>query len=158
MVSYNLRVPKIKDLPEILVLETLRKYPVIDTSFRKVQKDYQIPNTSIILREGQKIIIPTFAIHRDKDLYPDPDTFDPDRFSKENISKRHQYAWIPFGSGPRHCIGARYANYQVKIAVATVLNEFLVKPFKKTEKEMKFKLNRQILEPLKDIWLQVESL
>lgn len=138
--------------------ETLRLYPVIDTTFRRVTKDYTIPNTSIVLRKGQKMIIPIYAIHRDPDIYPEPDTFDPQRFTKEATAARHPYAWIPFASGPRHCIGARYANYTMKMALATILNGFRVRPVERTQRRMEFKLNRQILEPLENIWLQLEVL
>lgn len=131
---------------------------MIDTAFRQVTKDYQIPNTSIVLRKGQKLIIPIYAIHRDKEIYPDPDKFDPERFTKEAMAARHPYAWIPFASGPRHCIGARYAGYTIRMALASILNEFRVSPCQRTEMTMEFKLNRQILEPLKNIWLKVELL
>lgn len=51
------------------------------------------------------IKIPTHAIHHDPEIYPDPYRFDPERFNDENIKSRHTYAFLPFGEGPRVCIG-----------------------------------------------------
>lgn len=128
------------------------------TVFRQVAKDYQIPNSTIVLRRGQKIFVPVNAIHSDPQIYPDSDKFEPERFTKENIAARHPYAWIPFGAGPRHCIGIRYAMQQEKIGIVTLLHKFRVRPGKRTKAKMEFKLNRQILEPLENISLHLEIL
>jgi cytochrome P450 family 6 len=64
---------------------------------RTVTKDYQVPDSKIILKKGLNVLIPVFGIHRDPSIYPDPEKFDPDRFSPENIKARHQMAFIPFG-------------------------------------------------------------
>lgn len=89
----------------IFVSETLRKYPPVANINRECVEDYQIPNTDIILEKGTAVAIPIRNIHYDKNLYKDPETFDPDRFNSENKKNRHQYAHIPFGEGPRMCIG-----------------------------------------------------
>ena len=52
-----------------------------------------------------KVYIPAFAIHRDPKIYPDPEVFDPERFNEENINSRHSSLFLPFGDGPRNCIG-----------------------------------------------------
>jgi cytochrome P450 family 6 len=52
-------------------------------------------------------MVPTLGIHHDDQYYPDPDRFDPERFNEDNSRSRHQYAYLPFGGGPRICIGTK---------------------------------------------------
>lgn len=59
---------------------------------------------------GQKVWIPMFSIHRDPDIYPEPDKFDPERFSEEAVKARHPMHYLPFGHGPRNCIGKKRIN------------------------------------------------
>lgn len=77
----------------------------MDGLFRKCNATYQVPNSKAVLYKGETIWIPVFAIHRDPEFYPEPERFDPDRFTKENVAARHPYAYMPFGEGPRNCIG-----------------------------------------------------
>lgn len=79
---------------------------------RVCTEDYKIPDTDIVLEKGTSVIIPIKAIHWDEKVYEDPWVFDPERFSEENKLKRHQYAFIPFGEGPRICIGKHSYSIQ----------------------------------------------
>lgn len=87
--------------------ETLRKWPIVPALIRQAENAYKVPNSEFVLEKGTKISIPVLGIHRDPDIYPNPDLFDPERFTKENIAERHPYSWLPFGEGPRNCIGKR---------------------------------------------------
>ena len=95
------------DYLEQCVEETLRKYPVVSTLQRTPVKEYKIPNTNITIPKGQTVFIPVHAIHWDEDIYPEPEKFIPERFTSEEKANRHQFAYIPFGEGPRICIGMR---------------------------------------------------
>lgn len=88
-----------------IVLETLRKHPPIPALHRKCTKDYPIPGSDFVLEEGTNTFIPVLGLHHDPDYYPDPLKFDPERFSEEAKLKPPQFAYIPFGDGPRNCIG-----------------------------------------------------
>jgi cytochrome P450 family 6 len=92
---------------EQCVDETLRKYPVVSNLQRTPIKDYKIPNSNVVIPKGQPVWVPVHAIHWDEEIYPQPEKFDPDRFTQEAKSKRHQFAYLPFGEGPRICIGMR---------------------------------------------------
>jgi cytochrome P450 family 6 len=85
--------------------ETLRKYPAVPVLSRECTKDYKIPGTNVVLEKGMTTIIPVFALHHDPKYYPDPERFDPERFNENEKSKRHHFVYLPFGEGPRICIG-----------------------------------------------------
>jgi len=89
--------------------ETLRKYPTVPFLDRISCSDYELPapngNGTIILPAGTGVYIPVYALHHDTTYHPEPGKFDPDRFTQENINSRPNYTYIPFGEGPRMCIG-----------------------------------------------------
>lgn len=87
--------------------ETLRKYPPLTLLARVAKEDYDIPNTEISLKKGTIVMISNYGIHHDPEIYPEPEKFNPDRFSKQAIENRHSFAFVPFGEGPRVCIGIR---------------------------------------------------
>lgn len=96
---------RIKQIFLFSILETLRKYPPLPFITRECVQDYTVPNTAVKLEKGEAVLIPIKNIHYDETIYENPTEFDPDRFSPENKHERHQYAHIPFGEGPRVCIG-----------------------------------------------------
>ena len=89
--------------------ETLRKYPVLPFLDRMCFNDYRLPspagNGTITLPAGTGVYIPVLALHHDPTYFPEPQKFDPDRFTEENKHSRPNYAYMPFGEGPRMCIG-----------------------------------------------------
>lgn len=66
---------------------------------------YRVPDDSLIIEKGQQLIIPVHSLHNDPEYYPDPEVFDPERFSPEQTAKRPSGTYLPFGDGPRICIG-----------------------------------------------------
>jgi cytochrome P450 len=65
-----------------------------------------------------------YAIHRQAHLYPDPEKFDPTRFEPEKVAARHRFAYLPFASGHRNCIGAGQALVELKLIVARIAQRF----------------------------------
>lgn len=90
---------------DMVVNETLRKYPPAFIITRKSTKDFKIPGTEMIIPANTDININVLSIHRDPEYYPDPEKFDPERFTYENVKNRKPFTFIPFGDGPRKCIG-----------------------------------------------------
>jgi len=88
-----------------LVLECFRMYPSGFATERLCTKTYKIPNTKVEIKKGTVVILPVCGIHQDPKIYPNPTKFDPERFNAENKGKRSPYHFIPFGHGPRNCIG-----------------------------------------------------
>lgn len=76
-------------------------------------KDYKIPNSSLTIEKGTPIIISLMGILRDPEYFPEPERFLPERF-KDGENKYNPTAYIPFGDGPRACIGNYSKNFKVK--------------------------------------------
>ncbi|KAE8746226.1 Cytochrome P450 CYP6 [Frankliniella occidentalis] len=119
---------------EQCIEETMRLYPALAGLPRVVTRDYQLPGESprAVLPAGTRVIIPTYAIHCDPEFYPDPMRFDPERFTEENKRSRPHYAYLPFGEGPRICIGLRFAMMQMKTSLAMILSSYRVFPSPKS--------------------------
>lgn len=98
--------------------ETLRKYPPVSFLGRTAINNYTFEGTNTTVLKGQQVYVPIYAIQRDPNIYPNPDVFDPERFSDENIQLRDPMFYLPFGDGPRNCIGNfknLYVNYYLTI-------------------------------------------
>lgn len=88
--------------------ETLRMYPIVEPLQRNANADYAVPGTDVIIKKGQTVVMSPIGIHYDEQHYTNPTKFDPDRFNLENSRDRHPCAYLPFGTGPRNCIGKFY--------------------------------------------------
>jgi cytochrome P450 len=98
------------------IKETLRARPVIADVARRVTADVEIGGYRI--PEGTLVLPAIMVLHYRPDLYPDPEEFRPERFLD---SKTDHYAWIPFGGGVRRCIGAAFAEYEMRVILRTIL-------------------------------------
>jgi len=103
------------------VQESLRLYPPAFIIFREAREDvalggYRIP-------EGTKVTLPQFHIHTDERWYDDPLRFDPDRWTDGFEEALPDYAYFPFGGGPRHCIGMRFAMLELQTVLPTLLQQ-----------------------------------
>ncbi|KAI4462856.1 cytochrome p450 [Holotrichia oblita] len=133
--------------------ETLRKHPAAPFLLRKCVKDFTI--NDITIERNTTIVIPTIGLHYDPEYYPNPDVFDPERFSDTNKNKIVPYTYLPFGEGPRNCIGDRLGKQQVKVAVVSFIQQFKIK----LNPEVTFPLEYDtfmILTPKRDILLDIE--
>jgi cytochrome P450 len=120
-----------KDVFEILRLpfldavcqETLRLYPVALTPFYRVTKE---PMTidCLYLPPQTRIVIPIHLVHRKESVYLEPNKFKPERFLERSFSP---YEYLPFGGGDRRCLGAGFAQSQMKLVLATILKEYELK-------------------------------
>jgi cytochrome P450 family 135 len=102
---------------DAVVKETLRLRPVVPGVIRQLQRPLTIGG--IDLPKGVHIAPSIYLIHRRPDVYPDPDAFRPERFLGEDVPST--YEWLPFGGGIRRCLGASFAQYEMRIVLSTIL-------------------------------------
>ncbi|KAJ9573564.1 hypothetical protein L9F63_009049 [Diploptera punctata] len=110
---------------DMVLSETLRMHSPAAAIERKCVKTYTLPTEpAYTLHPGDVICIPVHGLHRDPEYFQDPDKFYPERFSDENKNKIKSFTYFPFGSGPRNCIGNRFALMETKIALVHILSRF----------------------------------
>uniref|UniRef100_A0A6P7GR05 Cytochrome P450 6k1-like n=1 Tax=Diabrotica virgifera virgifera TaxID=50390 RepID=A0A6P7GR05_DIAVI len=102
-----------------LFIETLRKHPPASLTGRVCNTAYKVPGSDLIIEPGVKIRIPIQGIHRDPEYYPEPEKFDPERFSEENKATRPNGTFMPFGEGPRMCIG-KHIFYYIDLHISSL--------------------------------------
>lgn len=117
-----------------------------------------MPNSDLVIEKGTPVFIPVYAIHHDADIYPEPTIFDPDRFTPENIKARPAYSFLPFGDGPRNCIGMRFGLIQAKLGLAEMLLNFKFVLNPKTQSPMELDKSDLFMSALGGIWLNVERI
>ncbi|KAJ3659262.1 hypothetical protein Zmor_010962 [Zophobas morio] len=143
---------------EKVLFETLRKYPPLPILTRLCTKDYIIPGTDVQLNKGVGVMIPVLGLHSDPEYYPNPDIFDPERFSEENKQSRPSFTWLPFGDGPRICIGMRFGILQSKVALATFVKNYDIKLNKRTLSPLQFDKRAFVSRAAGGVWLDVTKL
>ncbi|XP_014481508.1 PREDICTED: cytochrome P450 6k1-like isoform X2 [Dinoponera quadriceps] len=117
---------------DMVVSETLRKYPILGVIDRETVEPYKIPNSNLVLEKGMPVFISIKGLHYDPEYFPNPEKFDPERFSEENKRNIQPFTYMPFGEGPRMCIGMRLGILQVKLGLLKALYRYKVTPCEKT--------------------------
>jgi cytochrome P450 len=117
------RAPRMDELSKLglslrVFKEALRKYPPVYVVARESTAEIEIGGYSI--PEHTIVIVSPYSMHFNPAVYPDPDRFDPSRFEPAAESARHRSAWLPFGGGPRVCIGNHFAMLEGQIVLATM--------------------------------------
>lgn len=138
--------------------ESLRKYPPVTDLFRMTTKDYTLNDTNMTIPRETNVFIPVYAIHHDENIYPDPERFDPDRFTDEEIQNRHPMAFLPFGEGPRNCVGLRFGLMQARIGLVTLLTNFSFTFNSKIKLPLQMDPKSFILKPLDTIYFDLKSI
>lgn len=138
-------------LPSIrrIVDEALRLYPPAAFLSRTAQTDDTLLGREV--RKGDSVILPIYALHRHHALWQNPDRFDPSRFADPRAIDR--YAYLPFGDGPRVCIGANFALQEAVIILATLLSRFRFAPIAGRDPKPVMILT---LRPEGGVWLDVQ--
>ncbi|MFO0555063.1 MAG: cytochrome P450 [Polyangiaceae bacterium] len=103
---------------EQIVKESMRLYPPAYILARRAATDVRLGDYDV--PRGSEVVVWIYFTHHDARLYPDPEVFRPERFTKEAEAARHKQAYLPFGAGPRACIGRSFALVEAVVALATL--------------------------------------
>ncbi|MCL4296018.1 MAG: cytochrome P450 [Anaerolineae bacterium] len=119
--------PALEHMPHLRYLEqvineALRLYPPLHIGTRTAAVDLEFQGYCI--PAGTRVLYSPYLTHRLPEYWPDPDQFDPERFSPEQTRTRPPYSFVPFGGGSRICIGAAFAQVEAKVVLARLLQQF----------------------------------
>lgn len=163
--TLNGRSPAYEDIQKLTYLdmvlsETLRMYPPVPNLDRHCNQKTIIVDTDgteVELQPGDGVFFPVSCIHADPNYYPEPEKFIPERFSHENRDNIKPFSYLPFGVGPRNCIGSRFALMEVKALFYSLLTNFTIEKNSKTENPVVVKPDVFQNRPLNGIWLTLKS-
>uniref|UniRef100_A0A8C4PXD5 Cytochrome P450 n=1 Tax=Eptatretus burgeri TaxID=7764 RepID=A0A8C4PXD5_EPTBU len=116
---------------DMVTSETLRMFPVAVRVNRVCKRSTELGGLHV--PRGISINVPLFAMHRDPSIWPEPEEFRPERFTKEAKEDRNPYTYLPFGAGPRNCIGMRFALMHIKMGLVALMQEFNIRTTPETE-------------------------
>lgn len=134
--------------------ECFRLYPPVPQVYRQLNKPVTFVDGRS-LPAGSLISLHIYALHRNSTVWPEPEVFDPLRFSPENAAGRHPFAFMPFSAGPRNCIGQQFAMNEMKVVTALCLLRF---EFSLDPSKMPIKVPQLILRSKNGIHLYLKPL
>lgn len=108
---------------DCVINESMRLCPPLHIFDRKCEETCEI-NERLTIPSGMDVIVPIYALHHDPDAWPDPEVYDPERFRGPAKDTRHPFQFLPFGAGPRNCIGMKYVMMEMKVALVRILRKF----------------------------------
>lgn len=146
---------------DCVIDETLRMYPIGPALLRKCLKDYKVSDSDVVIPKGTSVFIPVLGYHRDPDVYENPLEFRPERFlnSPNGDGMSIGSFYLPFGDGPRICIGKRLAKLSAKIGLVMMLRQFNFDLIDESMRhsEIKFNSAQGTLTPLVEFSLKISN-
>lgn len=104
------------------------------------------------------VIVPTYAIHHDPEIYENPEEFKPERFTPEASKLRPSSSFLPFGEGPRNCVGVRFGYLEAKVGLVKLLQNFEFSTCTRSEIPIKYSPKKLVLSPENGVWLKVTKI
>ncbi len=149
--------PELKDLPDLsyttaTIKESMRMLPPVWGIGREAVHDDLIGGYSI--PHGMTVFIPIYQMHFHPGYWTEPEVFNPERFLDEELEKKNRWVYLPFGGGPRQCIGNNFALMEMQIVVAMIMRRFKLKLIS----EEKIQLNPGVtLRPEENVFMRIKS-
>uniref|UniRef100_A0A4W5RAM4 unspecific monooxygenase n=1 Tax=Hucho hucho TaxID=62062 RepID=A0A4W5RAM4_9TELE len=142
-----------EEIDTVFPNKSLRLYPIMLRLERVAKKTVEI--NGIVIPKDCVVLVPTWALHRDLEIWSDPEEFKPERFSKENKESIDPYTYMPFGAGPRNCIGMRFALIMIKLAIVEILQSLTFSVCDETEIPLEMDIQGMLM-PKRPIKLRLE--
>lgn len=152
-------IQKMKYL-DMVISEGLRRWPIAPMTDRIANKPYVIENYNgdkVQVNVGDGIWFPTLGLHMDPQYFPEPEKFVPERFSEENRSKIQTMAYQPFGTGPRNCIGSRFALMISKSFVYHMVSNFHLEMCDQTQDPLRLQRRSGTVTAEKGFWMNLRA-
>ncbi|XP_072353006.1 cytochrome P450 4V2-like [Scyliorhinus torazame] len=134
-----------------VIKESLRLFPSVPIFGRTLLEECYVGGFKI--PKGVNAMIIPYVLHRDPKYFSDPEEFRPERFSQENSSRIHSFAFIPFSAGIRNCIGQKFALMEEKVILSSILRRFHIET--KQSREDLHLVGELILRPQSGIWIEL---
>ncbi|KXJ78559.1 hypothetical protein RP20_CCG004243 [Aedes albopictus] len=158
----------IMELPYLdrIVNETLRKWPPAFALSKRCTEEITFrlnKNREVLIEKGITAVLPIWAIHLDEEYYPDPARFNPDRYSEDDGGHSVKYyqekgVFLPFGDGPRACIGRRIGLLQIKRALVEIVRNYDFTVNSKTVLPIQIDPQNIVVTPLGGMWIDYRKL
>ncbi|XP_070508276.1 probable cytochrome P450 6a14 [Chironomus tepperi] len=146
---------------ECCIDEALRLYPIVPALIRESTKDHKFSSSNLKIESKIPIMIPVMGLQRDPEIYDNPMEFRPERFldSTHGHGKVKGLFYMPFGDGPRNCIGARMGKLQTKLGLVAVLSKFKFEldDKKLLHTELEYDARQFVLTPKHEIMYKISS-
>lgn len=142
---------------DMVVSESLRKWTPSPATDRRSTKPFNLTISEghvLKVNAGDAFLIPSLSVHMDPKYFPNPERFDPERFSKANIDKIVSGSYTPFGMGPRNCLGSRFAIMETKLVIYHLMSKFKFEKCAKTADNIRLADNTFALNALDGFWIQ----
>ncbi|XP_058153451.1 thromboxane-A synthase [Dasypus novemcinctus] len=139
---------------DMVIAETLRMYPPAFRFTREAARDCEVLGQRI--PAGAVLETAVGALHHDPELWPDPETFDPERFTAEACRLRQPFTYLPFGAGPRSCLGVRLGLLEVKLTLFHILRKFRFEACPETQIPLQLE-SKSALSPKNGIYIKLVS-
>ncbi|XP_074395148.1 thromboxane-A synthase isoform X3 [Zonotrichia albicollis] len=146
----------VQELPylDMVIAETLRMYPPAFRFTREAAKDCVVLGQHI--PAGAVIEIAVGHLHHNPEFWPEPEKFIPERFTEEAKKEQHPFAYLPFGAGPRGCLGMKMGLLETKMTLLRILQKFKFKTCPETEIPLQLK-SKATLGPKNGVYIVLES-